>query len=120
MNIKLIPKPSNILENCDHITVYFPNMSYSETLTDYLISNIDESCMTNSQREQWLSTGYSFNELRNIESSFEGHAESSSKTEDEWIFKGLMSVVDELMHIHEANEEEIKVAKSLFVKELTL
>lgn len=59
-------------------------------------------------------TGYSFDEIKLIEQSFESADESFNNDEDG--YNGLMSVCDTLMQIHEANPEEIKEAKLLFVK----
>lgn len=70
-------------------------------------------------KEQIDSTGYSVKELALIESAFEGVEEPCEANEynsDQHQFDGLMSVVDALMIIHEANEEEVKEAKRLFVK----
>lgn len=73
--------------------------------------------------EQIKSTGYDFMELAKIEFAFEtvkipvgefGEEENS----DEHIFNGLMAVVEVLSEIHEATNEEITQAKSLFKKEL--
>lgn len=61
-------------------------------------------------KEQIDSTGYIWQDLAKIENSFE-----SARLSDDSMFNGLMSVVDTLMLIHEANETEIKQAKELFV-----
>jgi len=63
-------------------------------------------------------TGYSLYQLAAIEKAFE--TADKGCYGDEWMFNGLMSVCDTLMQIHEATNEEIKEAKSLFVKELTV
>lgn len=65
------------------------------------------------------STGYSWQELAKIESAFESVAIPSDGpfyNSDSHVFEGLMGVVDALMEIHEANEEEVLDAKSMFVK----
>ncbi len=69
-------------------------------------------------KKQIDSTGYSFEQLAKIEYAFElAYFEDDT---DEERFRGLMNVVDALMHIHEANNEEIQQAKSLFTKELAI
>lgn len=60
-------------------------------------------------------TGYSLLDLANIEFSFE--TADQGENEEEYMFNGLMKVVDALMYIHEANETEVSQAKQLFVKE---
>ena len=57
-------------------------------------------------------TGYSLAELALVEKAFcEGTQQYDGSN-----FKGLMSVVDTLMEIHEATTEEAEAAKLLFVK----
>lgn len=58
--------------------------------------------------------GYTLHELASIEWAFE--TAPKGQNEDDWMFNGLMKVCDALMIIHEANEEEVKEAKLLFVK----
>ena len=58
-------------------------------------------------------TGYAFNELADIEHSFE--TAQHGKSEDDRMFNGLMSVCDCLMLIHEATAEECAEAKLLFL-----
>jgi len=63
--------------------------------------------------QQIKSTGYSINEIADIELAFGigcGHDGLNN-------FEGLMSVVDCLMDIHECSKSEAEKAKSLFVKE---
>jgi len=60
--------------------------------------------------EQIKSTGYTGDELAQIEESFE------STHDDEDGFKGLMKVVDTLQEIHQCDKETTKEAKSKFVK----
>ena len=67
-------------------------------------------------------SGYSLNELTAIEYAFYNGVRyvpiETPKQEENFI--GLMSVLDALMKIHEANETEIQQAKSLFTKELAV
>jgi hypothetical protein len=58
------------------------------------------------------STGYSLQNLAKIEFAFESIEDSMNDKDG---YKGLMSVVDVLMKIHDANEVEVKQAKELFV-----
>ena len=51
------------------------------------------------------STGYTVYELAKIEYAFE--TADKGKSEDEWMFNGLMAVVDVLDEIHENTDEEI-------------
>ena len=63
-------------------------------------------------KQQIATTGYSINEIAEIEKSFHtGYAMNLDN------FEGLMSLIDCLMVIHEANEVEVLQAKSLFIKE---
>lgn len=64
--------------------------------------------------EQIMSTGYSWEELAKIEHSFE--TGDMGESEDEYMFNGLMAVVDVLAEIHNIDLSEKKVAKKLFQK----
>lgn len=66
---------------------------------------------------QAKSTGYSFEELALIEEAFSKGFIKRYLSKEEKTFLGLMSVVDCLMEIHEANEQETNLAKSMFIKE---
>jgi len=68
-------------------------------------------------KEEIDATGYSWEDLAKIEYAFETAPFGNS--DDDFMFNGLMKVVDILMEIHEANKAEITAAKSLFKKELT-
>lgn len=59
-------------------------------------------------------TGYSIDEIAQIEKAFEG-AEQGDSAED-WIFNGLMQVVSALAEIHNVSLESKESAKKLFVK----
>lgn len=79
--------------------------------------------LTGADEENAEDTGYSLVELAVIEkafyegvSLFENATDKPPLSEDEENFNGLMSVVDCLMEIHEANTAEVTEAKSLFVK----
>lgn len=65
--------------------------------------------------EGWSNaTGYSIIELARIESAFERAPSGSNKSE--WMFNGLMAVVDVLADIHGISLEAKEEAKLLFVK----
>jgi hypothetical protein len=73
---------------------------------------------------QIASTGYSYEDVMKIEHAFE-NCEKPEHMKDtiwgnwkdpEWMFNGLMAVVDVLCEIHGMNETEKTEAKSLFVK----
>lgn len=117
MGLKIIPKPINHeVSDCDHISVIIPNMKYIDTLTINLDS--DKGIIKPKIQEQLKATGYTRDQLREIEFSFEYYSfdpEVRSNTE-EWVFQGLMSVCDCLMEIHEATAEETQHAKELFVR----
>lgn len=59
-------------------------------------------------------TGYSIQELAKIEYAFE--TAPCGVSEDEWMFNGLMAVVDVLAEIHGVDLEVKESAKLLFVK----
>lgn len=62
------------------------------------------------------STGYTVNEFMQIEKAFEGA--NRGKSDDDWMYNGLMAVVDVLQVIHECSKEEAVVAKERFNKEV--
>lgn len=72
---------------------------------------IDEEIHDEGIKSQLSSTGYNINQLRNIESAFE----KASKNGD-WIFNGLMAVVDVLAGIHGVDLSVRDSAKLQFVK----
>lgn len=122
MGLEITPKTySHPLSNCGSITLIIKNLTYEETLVvglGYISER--EAKLSQSQKKQMLSTGYSYEHLSNIEESFESINKYQCASEDEYMYKGLMSVVDTLMQIHEADQSEITQAKSLFTKELTV
>lgn len=61
------------------------------------------------------STGYTDDELAQVEFAFE--TADKGKNDDEWMFNGLMSVVDVLAKIHSVSLEQKSAAKAMFVKE---
>jgi hypothetical protein len=66
-------------------------------------------------KEQIKATGYKWQELAKIEFAFE--AADYGSGEDEWMFNGLMAVVDVLAEIHNVDLSEKESAKSLFIKD---
>lgn len=73
-----------------------------------------EGCASPDGARQIKSTGYSVGEIYAIEKSFE--SAPMGKSTDEWMFNGLMAVVDVLAKIHGINLEQSESAKLLFVK----
>lgn len=69
---------------------------------------------TGEAKEQIDSTGYLWEELAKIEFAFENSDEGYN--DDEWIYNGLMDVVEVLGEIHEVSEEQTEETKKLFVK----
>jgi hypothetical protein len=59
------------------------------------------------------STGYSVKDLAKIEFAFE--TAQKGNTEDDWMFNGLMAVIDVLAEIHNIDLITVKEAKELFV-----
>jgi hypothetical protein len=66
--------------------------------------------------EEIKTTGYSIEELILIENAFELYPRSPVFDYDQDGYKGLMSVVDCLMQIHEADQLECDEAKQLFIR----
>jgi hypothetical protein len=60
------------------------------------------------------STGYTVYELARIEEAFEDV--DSNCTNDEWMFNGLMAVIEVLAEIHGIDLKQKEEAKALFVK----
>lgn len=65
-------------------------------------------------KKQIDSTGYSWKQLARIEFAFESADQGNSS--DEWMFSGLMAVVDVLAEIHNVDLIQRESAKLLFVK----
>lgn len=63
--------------------------------------------------KQIESTGYTGMELSMIERAFE--RASCGESDDEWMFNGLMAVVNVLAEIHQVSLEQKEEAKLLFV-----
>lgn len=67
--------------------------------------------------EQILATGYSMSEVFMIEAAFENADKGNS--EEDWMFNGLMDVINILDQIHENTDNEITVkSKGRFNKQL--
>jgi hypothetical protein len=91
---------------------------YRTTLTCKISWPISKN-LTEYQTQQLISTGYSFDELTEIEKSFEGADKGLDN--DEWMFNGLMDVIDVLDIIHENKDEATtKSSKKKFTKETIL
>lgn len=65
-------------------------------------------------KKEVRSTGYSVTEIIQIEKAFEGADDDGG--DDEWMFNGLMAVVDVLASIHNIDLSQKEEAKKLFVK----
>ena len=107
----------NLIPNLDELNSWRKYVWERDSPNWYwgLIRRIDENYY-NKGLEQIANTGYSVSEITKIERAFESVCDRPYTYIDEDGFLGLMAVVDALMIIHEANEEEVKEAKSLFVK----
>lgn len=74
---------------------------------------IDGPYYRDEAKKQIDSTGYSVKELAAIEFAFENAQLGNSK--DDYMFNGLMAVVDVLAEIHEIDLATVKSSKALFV-----
>jgi len=111
MGYKIIPKPNgHYLGDCSQISVVIPNLRYENTLTANLDATVKGNALVELQ-----STGYSINDLVSIEYAFESIYRNDCIDKDDYVFKGLMSVVDCLAKIHEADLTETATAKQLFI-----
>lgn len=71
----------------------------------------------NGAKHQIDSTGYKWEETAKIELAFETAPKGNS--EDEWMFNGLMAVIDVLDEIHENTDKQVtQLSKSKFNKNL--
>jgi hypothetical protein len=75
---------------------------------------IRQSSYTGEAKEQIDATGYTWQQLAKIEKAFE--LAPKGKNDDEWMFNGLMSVVDVLAEIHNVDLTTKESAKLLFIK----
>ncbi|PSR56284.1 hypothetical protein AHMF7605_23685 [Adhaeribacter arboris] len=71
--------------------------------------------LTGAAKAQITATGYSWQELAQIEYAFE--RAPWSKTPEERMFNGLMAVVEVLSQIHEMDENTKSATKGLFLKD---
>lgn len=80
---------------------------------------VKESRLTEEILHQIKSTGYTAQQLADIEQKFE-HAYAPYGTDDdfepEWMYNGLMAVVQVLGEIHEVSQEVTEETKLLFAK----
>ena len=77
---------------------------------------VNPKAYENEAKKQIDATGYTWQQTAEIEKAFESAPYGNS--DDEWMFNGLMAVIDVLDEIHEVNDSEItKNTKSLFVKQ---
>lgn len=76
---------------------------------------VHEEKMTHEIIKQVEATGYTAKELSEIEYNFENAPYGNS--EDEWMFNGLMAVIDVLDEIHQNTDKEVtEVSKKRFEK----
>lgn len=88
--------------------------SYQNALNWYL-PIISKEAPNKRQKEEIESTGYSFDNLIEIEAAFE--SSKFGNDGDERMFNGLMAVIDCLDEIHEVNSPEVsKTSKLKFQK----
>lgn len=81
------------------------------------ISNFNIQHYNGEAKEQIDSTGYTPYETAKIEYAFE--TAPKGKSEDEWMFNGLMAVIDVLDEIHENKDQTLtQQSKSKFIKQL--
>lgn len=86
----------------------------------YKLSQLPESTVAKAKeiltaaREMVKLSGYSIQELMRIEFAFE--TSDKGNNDDEWMFNGLMAVVDQLAIIHNVDLTQKESAKKLFVK----
>lgn len=83
----------NIVKDLTNNGLWYDAIFGGSVFTDGLTLNI---------LKQVESTGYTYLELAKIERAFEGSKQGNS--DDEWMFNGLMSVIDVLDEIHENND----------------
>lgn len=105
--------PSKILNKNDSHRFGWDNYNAYEFLPGYYNSPLYPSWFTELSSDkkssiaesQIRATGYTSAELQLIELSFE--RATRGDTDDEWMFNGLMAVIDVLDKIHENNDTEI-------------
>jgi hypothetical protein len=84
-------------------------------MTDETGQHTDPSRYRDGARCEIESTGYSWQNLAKIEYAFE--TAPKGKTKEDWMFNGLMAVIDVLDKIHENNDTEVTtVTKQRFNK----
>jgi hypothetical protein len=84
-------------------------------MTDGIAQRIDPLGYNGEAKAEIDSTGYSWANLAKIEYAFE--TAPKGKTKEDWMFNGLMAVIDVLDKIHENNDTEVTtVTKQRFNK----
>jgi hypothetical protein len=84
----------------------------SEDVEAYWYTYLSGGHKTEEAIEQILATGYSVEEIIKIEKAFEGCDYNDS--DEQWMFNGLMAVVDVLADIHKVDLSVKEEAKALF------
>lgn len=95
--------------------IYEPKLKFEHLVVGYLDGRSSDDINSKISINHISKSGYSFKELKKIESAFE-IPQDRSWSADDYMFYGLISVCDCLMEIHEATIEETKQAKELFVR----
>jgi hypothetical protein len=91
-------------------SLYSPQLRWKDNVPQRWIDGLSNVV----QSDQTIATGYTVKELSVIERAFE--CSSFGENDDEWMFNGLMNVVDVLAEIHGIDLTEKEEAKTLFVK----
>lgn len=104
-------------KDCDYPAAGNDTGGWGQVITTCCLDGVPQVNLNNFYGEakiQIESTGYSPTELSKIEFAFERADEGYS--EEEWMFNGLMAVVEVLAEIHQINIDQKESAKLLFVK----
>lgn len=73
--------------------------------TNWFPAVVNNQTPSNRQKKEIAVTGYSIHDLTKIESAFEGAR--TGKSDDEYMFNGLMAVIEVLDQIHENTDTEV-------------
>lgn len=110
MGLSIVPDPEYVEEPQPFMmwsNGEYPNKGW------YQVTRAKSGYSENAMR-QILASGYRPAHLRLIEYRFE--KADPGRSSDQWMFNGLMAVVDVLCEIHGMNETEKQESKALFVK----
>ena len=93
--------------NRDYSLNWLYLVEYENRISPNLPKDLDAA------KEQIKATGYTSYELHLVEDAFETADKGNSQ--DDWMFNGLMAVVDVLGEIHEVEAEQTELSKQLFI-----